>query len=422
MSSASADGARRVAITGIGLVTPLAVGIEENWRKALAGESGLARPSEAYDPNLPIRVVGEVADFEPTDYISKKLVVRCDRNTQFAFAACMQALADAGIDPEQVDKTQVGLVFASNYGGLSYYLDNLTRLHQKGPSFVSAYMATAWIPSAPVGQLSIYYGFTGYSKTLVNDSAGGVDAIGAAYAAVRRGDSEVIIAGGFEAALAEAAIVCLATFDEICKDAPDPASAYRPFNSERLGVVVAEGGAIVLVEDLERARRRGARIYAEITGFAQTADAHDLQTLAPDGEQYARAMRLALEQGGVEPDRVGYVSADGRATEEADRAEARAIHRALGERAATVPVSAPKAMNGNALAGAGAIDTAYAALAMRDGAIPPTININQQDPEVDLRIVANESQQAEIDTALVLARGTGGVNSALVLRQPDPER
>ena len=420
MSAPSPDGARRVGITGVGLVTPLGVG-NDGWQKALAGESGLGRPSDAYDPNLPVRVVGEVPDFNATDYISKKLAVRCDRNTHFAFAASMQGLADAGIDPEQEDKSRIGLVFASNYGGLSYYLDNLTRLHQSGPSFVSAYMAVAWIPSAPVGQLSIFYGFTGYSKTLVNDSAGGLDAIGAAYSAIRRGDSDVIIAGGFEAALADAAIVCLATFDEVCKDAPDPAGAYRPFNAERYGVVVAEGGAIVVLEELERARARGAHVYAEAVGFAQTSDAVDLRSFAPDGEQYARAMRLALGQAGISPDRVDYVSADGRATAEGDHSEARAVHRALGERAATVPVSAPKAMSGNTLAGAGAIDTAFTALAMREGVIPPTININHQDPEVDLQVVANEAQRAQIDAALVLARGTGGVNSALVLRRVDEE-
>lgn len=419
MSSPAASDGRRVVITGIGLVTPLGVGAETNWRNALAGTSGLGRPSERHDPNLPVRVVGEVRDFEPTDFITKKLMVRSDRNTHFAFAACQEALADAGIDPEQVDKTQVGLVFASNYGGLSYYLDNLERLHQKGPSFVSAYMATAWIPSASVGQLSILYGFTGYSKTLINDSAGGLDAVGAGYAAIKRGDSEIIIAGGFEAALADAAMVCLASYGDICRDSDDPARAYRPFDSDRRGIVVAEGGAIVLLEDLERARSRGARIYAEVAGFAQTSDAVHLQRFAEDGEQYARAMRLALAQGGVAPGDVGYVSADGRAVEEADRSEAKAILRALDGRGAEVPVSAPKSMSGNTLAGAGTIDTAYAALALRDGTIPPTINLDKQDPELGLNIVANEPLRTELDTALVLARGTGGVNSALVLRRTD---
>jgi 3-oxoacyl-(acyl-carrier-protein) synthase len=243
--------------------------------------------------------------------------------------------------------------------------------------------------------------------------------IGAGYAAIRRGDSDIIVAGGFEAALADAAMVCLASYGDICRDADDPASAYRPFDSERRGIVVAEGGAIVLLEELESARSRGAHIYAEVCGFAQTSDAVHLQRFADDGEQYARAMRLALGQAGADPADVGYVSADGRAIEDADRAEARAIRLALDGRGAEVPVSAPKSMSGNTLAGAGTIDTAYAALALRDGAIPPTISIDAQDPELGLNIVANEPLRTELDTALVLARGTGGVNSALVLRRLD---
>jgi 3-oxoacyl-[acyl-carrier-protein] synthase II len=419
VSAQGGEDRRRVAITGLGLVTPLGIGADENWRNALAGKSGIGRPSEGRDPDLPVKVVGEVPGFEATDFITKKLTVRSDRNTHFSFAACQEALADAGLDPEQEDKQRVGLVLASNYGGTSYYLENLERLHQKGPSFVSAYMATAWIPSAPVGQLSIFYGFTGYSKTLVNDSAGGLDAIGAGYAAIRRGDSDVIIAGGFEAALADTAMVAIATFDQVCRDAPEPARAFRPFNSERLGIVVAEGGAIVLLEELERARARGATVYAEVCGFAQTSDAVHLERFAEDGEQYARAMRLALGQAGVEPGDVDYVSAEGRATPEGDRSEARAILRGLDGRGPDVPVSAPKSMTGNSLAGAGAIDTAFAALALRGGVIPPTINIEQLDPELGLNVVANEPLRTELTTVLVLARGTGGVNSALVLRRLD---
>ena len=412
------DNGRRVAVTGIGCVTPLGIGADATWQKALAGESALGRPSDTHDPDLPIQVVGEVPDFVATDFIPKKLVVRSDRNTHFAFAACVEALKDARIDPEHVDKTQVGLVFASNYGGLSYYLENLTRLHQRGPSFVSAYMATAWIPSAPVGQLSILFGFTGYSKTLVNDSAGGLDAVGAAFSAIKRGDSDVIIAGGFEAALADAAIVCLATFDGICRDAPDPANAYRPFDAEPRGMVIAEGGAIVVLEELEHARARGAHIYAEVTGFAQTSDALDLRTFAEDGEQYARAIRTALSQDGVGVEEIGYVSADGRAIALADRAEANALRLALGDRAAAVPVSSPKSMMGSTLAGAGAIDVALTALAIRDGRVPPTIGIDELAPQIELDVVTGGAREANIEAGLVLARGTSGVNSALVLRRP----
>ncbi|HEX5502207.1 MAG TPA: beta-ketoacyl-[acyl-carrier-protein] synthase family protein [Thermomicrobiales bacterium] len=408
---------RRVVITGLGVVAPTGIGKDAFWAAAREGRSGTGRPTRSDRPDLPVKVVGEVKDFEPTAYMPKKLVVRSDRNTHFAFAACAEALADAGIDPAQEDRARVGLVLASNYGGLGYSLEGLARLHQKGPSFVSAYLAIAFIPSAPVGQLSIFYGIGGYSKTLLNDAAGGADAIGAAYRAVRRGDADVIIAGGFEALLIEEAFALLALVPGACRDAPDPAAAFRPFNAERPGIVFGEGGAILILEELSRARARGAPIYGEVAGYGQTTDAVDLHHFAADGAQYARAFSLALSMGDLTPDDVGYVNADGRGTAAGDRAEARALRRVFGERLARTPVSAPKSMTGNALAGAGAIDAAYAALALRHGLIPPTINVSCQDPECDLRLVTDKPEAAALDVALLGARGAGGVNAALAFKR-----
>lgn len=408
---------RRVVVTGIGLVTPIGIGKQAFWQAATAGVSGTGRPTLAAHPDLPVQVVGEVDGFEPEQWMPRKLVVRTDRNTHFAFAACTEALADAGLDPEAEDKRRIGLVLSADYGGLGYVLDNLVRLHQRGPSFVSAYMAIAWLPSAPVGQLSILHGTTGYSKTVVNDASGGTCALGAAYRAIRRGDSDVVVAGGFEIPLVEGALASLSTWELICRSSSDPARAFRPFDRDREGVVIAEGGALLVLEELERARARGASVYAEVAGFAQTTDAVSLKRFADDGVQYARAMRLALEVGGLGPDDVGYVNADGQATEQGDRAEARALRALLGDRVASVPVSAPKSMTGNALAGAGAIDACFALLAMRHGVIPPTINVDQQDPECDIRLVANSATEASIDVALVASRGAGGANAALVLKR-----
>jgi 3-oxoacyl-[acyl-carrier-protein] synthase II len=406
-----------VAVTGIGVVTPIGVGQEGFWAAAREGRSGAGRPTLVDHPDLPVKVVGEVKDFDATNWLKAKIAVRTDRNTHFSFAACAEALEDAGLDLEQEDSERVGLVMSSNYGGLSYFLDNLVRLHQQGPSFVSAYMAIAWIPSAPVGQLSIKYKIHGYAKTIVNDAAGGTDAIGAAYRAVRRGDADVIIAGGFEAAIAEAAIAGLAAFEEICHDAPDPASAFRPFNAERPGIVVGEGGGIVILEEMERAQARGAKIYGEVVGFAQTSDAVDIKAFDPEGTQYARALSDALAQGGLSGADVDYVNADGRGTEPGDRSEAKALGRVLGDRVEAVPVSAPKSMTGNLLAGAGPVDVAFALLAMRDGVIAPTINLENQDPECRLDVVNGAPREAAIDVALVGSRGTTGVNAALALRR-----
>ena len=376
----------------------------------------VARRSPTH-PDLPVQVVGEVDGFDAEQWMPRKLVVRTDRNTHFAFAACTEALADAALDLEQEDRTRVGLVLAADYGGLGYFLDNLVRLHQRGPSFVSAYMAIAWMPSAPVGQLSILHNTTGYSKTVVNDAAGGTCALGAAYRAVRRGDSDVVIAGGFEIPLVEGALASLSTWELICRSSADPSRAFRPFNSEREGVVIAEGGGLLVLEELERAQARGARIYAEVAGFAQTTDAVSLKHFAEDGVQYARAMRLALEVGGLGPDDIDYVNADGHGTALGDRAEARALRALLGDRAGSVPVSAPKSMTGNALAGAGPIDASFALLAMQHGAIPPTINLDEQDPECDVNLVANQPAEATIDVALVASRGAAGANAALVLKR-----
>jgi 3-oxoacyl-[acyl-carrier-protein] synthase II len=411
---------RRVAVTGIGVVTSIGVGKDAFWEAALAGRSGLGRPTLIDHPDLPVKVVGEVKDFDATNYLSRKIAVRTDRNTHFSFASCEEGLADAGLDLEQEDSTRVGLVMASNYGGLAFFLDNLVKLHQQGPSFVSAYMAIAWIPSAPVGQLSIKHKIHGYAKTIINDAAGGTDAIGTAFRAVRRGDADVILAGGFEAAMSEAAIAGLAAFEQICRDAEDPTLAFRPFNEQRPGIVVSEGGGLVVLEEMERARARGAHVYAEVGGFAQTSDALDVHRFDPDGTQYARAMRLALEEAGLAPDDVDYVNADGRGTEEGDRSEARAIARVFGARADDgLPVSAPKSMVGNSLAGAGATDLAFTLLAMRHGVIAPTINVERQDPECRIDLVAGAPRAAPIDVALMGSRGTTGVNAALVVKRPD---
>lgn len=400
------------------MVTPIGVGRQAHWEAALRGQSGIGRPTQLTHPDLPVRVVGEVKGFVATEHMTKKLVVRTDRNAHFAFAATGEALAEAGLDLEQEDRSRVGIVLAANYGGVNYLLDNLVRLHQKGPSFVSAYMAIAWIPSAPAGQLSIFHGVSGYTKTVVNDTAGGLDAIGEAYRAIRGDDADLLIAGGYEAALAEASLAGFATSDDICRDAPDPAAAYRPFDHRPYGMVVGEGGATVILEELSRAQARGAPIYAEVVGYAQTADAVALQHFADDGVQYGRAMRQALRMAGRAPADVDFFSADGRATRRADRAEAEALRHVFGGRTAELPVTAPKAMIGNALAGAGAIDVATAALALREGLIPPMMNIEDQNPEVGLRLVVGKPHAATLNCALIGARGASGVNSALVLAAP----
>ena len=409
---------RRVVVTGVGAVTPIGIGCEATWAAARAGSSGTGPPMLETSAELPFSAVGQVKGFVPTDFVSRKVAVRSDRNTHFAFAACGEALADAGIDPAREESARIGIVMASSFGGLAYILENLSRLHQKGPSFVSAYVAIAWIPAALVGQLSIAYGVQGYSKTILNDAAGGIDAIGVGTRAIRRGDADLVIAGGFEAPMAEAALATFSTFADFSRDAPDPERAHRPFDLDRTGTVLAEGGAVLVLEEWERARARGAHIYAELAGFAQTSDAVDLTQLARDGRQYARALKLALAEAEIAPGEVDYLSADGRATTDADRAEAKALADVFGDEPAGLRVSAPKSMMGSAVAGAGPIEAALALLAMRDGVVPPTINVDNSDPECRLPLVAGEAAPGAVDVAVIAGRGTGGVNSVLALRRP----
>lgn len=409
---------RRVVITGVGMVTPIGIGRDAHWAAAQAGRSGVGRPTQLEHPDLPVRVVGEVKGFVPTDFMTKKLVVRTDRNAQFTFAAAGEAIADAGLDMANEDKERLGIVLAANYGGVNYCLNNLVRLHQKGPSFVSAYMAIAWIPSAPAGQLSIFLGASGYTKTVVNDMAGGTDAVGEAFRAVRCGEADLLVAGGFEAALSETSMAWLTTFRDVCRDADDPTAAYRPFDTGRDGLVVGEGGAALIIEELSRAQARGATIYAEIVGHGQTSDGVSLRHGAEDGVQYARAMKVALDMAGLTADAIDYVNADGRATARGDRAEAAALRRVFGARIASLPVSVPKTLYGNTWAAAGAIEVASTALSLRYGIIPPTINVEQQDPACDLHLVTGAARVGALRAALVAARGTSGVNSTLVLQQP----
>ena len=409
---------RRVAITGIGVVTPIGTGKEPSGRPRWPERPGVGPPTLAAHPDLPVQVVGEVDGFEAEQWMPRKLVVRTDRNTHFAvFAACTEALADAALDLEHEDRTRIGMVLAADYGGLGYVLDNLVRLHQRGPSFVSAYMAIAWLPSAPVGKLSILHNTTGYSKTVVNDAAGGTCALGAAYRAVRRGDSDVVIAGGFEIPLVEGALASLSTWELICRSSADPSRAFRPFNSEREGVVIAEGGGLLVLEELERAQARGARIYAEVAGFAQTTDAVSLKHFAEDGVQYARAMRLAPQVRRPRPGRrrlrerrrprngarrsgrsQGSASAAGRSCRERARERAEVDD---GERSRRRRPDR----------------RVVALLAMQHGRIPPTINLDEQDPECDVNLVANQPAEATIDVALVASRGAAGANAALVLKR-----
>lgn len=407
--------ARRVVISGLGVVAANGIGKERFWQATRNGISGIKSLTRFTHPDLPVSVAGEVSDFVAHDYIERKLAHRTDRVTHFAFAAVQEALQDARLALAEENPQRVGVVIANTVGGAEYVMGQLYNVHLRGPRAMSAYTAIAWLQVANTGQVSIRYGIQGYCKTPVNDTAGGLDALGMAYHAIRRGAADVIIAGGCEALL-HPYVLLVMTRSGLCASGDD-ARAYRPFDRRARGMLLAEGAGICIVEEYEHARQRGATIYGEITGFGQTNDAHGSMHPSAQGRQYARAIQAALQEGEAVPEEIGYFSLDGRAQPASDQGEAEALHLAFGDHAERLPVSVPRTMLGHSHAAAGALDAITALLALQDGMIPPTVNCEEIDPRYGLNIVRDEAQPLVESSVLVGGRSAGGANLVLALRR-----
>ena len=405
---------RRVVITGLGVVAPNGLGKEAFWYATSKGVSGI-RPIQRFDAeNLPISVAGEIHHFIPENHVERKLVHRTDRMTHFVFAAVHEALQDAHLNIAEENPRRVGAVIANTVGGVEYVLEQIHALHVRGPRAMSAYTAIAWLHVANVGQISVRYGIQGYCKTPVNDTVGGLDALGMAYTAIRRGAADVLITGGSEALLHPYILLVLA-HSNYCATGNDP-QAYRPFDRRATGLVLAEGAGICILEEYEHAQRRGAPIYGEITGYGQTNDAHGWHTPTASGKQYARAMTLAMREGNIQVEDIGYMSLDGRALPIADQAEVEALHLALGSHATTLPVSVPRTMLGHSYAAAGVLDTITGLMALQQRLIPPTINCEELDPRYDLQLVRDEARPLSGSTVVIGGRGLGGANVVLAVR------
>jgi 3-oxoacyl-(acyl-carrier-protein) synthase len=405
---------RRVVITGLGVVAPNGLGKEAFWYATSKGVSGI-RPIQRFDAEtLPISVAGEIHHFTAEDHVERKLVHRTDRMTHFAFAAVHEALQDAHLNLAEENPRRVGAVIANTFGGVEYVLEQVQALHVRGPRAMSAYTAIAWLHVANVGQISVRYGIQGYCKTPVNDTVGGLDALGMAYTAIRRGAADVLITGGSEALLQPYMLLVLAC-SNYCAPGNDP-QAYRPFDRRATGLVLAEGAGICILEDYDHAQRRGVPIYGEIIGYGQTNDARGWHTPTASGKHYARAMTLAMREGDVQPENIGYVSLDGCALPIADQAEVEALHLALGSHATRLPVSVPRTMLGHSYAAAGVLDTITGLMALQHGLIPPTINCEELDPRYDLRLVRDEPRPLSGSTILMGGRGLGGANVVLAVR------
>lgn len=407
--------ARRVVITGLGVVSPIGIGKEAFWHAARQGISGIKPITRFPVEGLPLRVAGEISDFTVEHVLDRKVAKRTDRMTHFALAAVQQALEDARLVLEQLDPQRIGAVIANAQGGVEYAMHQLAALYTRGPRAMSAYTAIAWLQVANVGQTCIRFGLQGYCKTPMNDTVSGLDALVLAFRAITRGAADVLFAGGCEALL-HPYILMVKAATGYCVQGDDP-RAYRPFDRRAAGLVPAEGAGMCVLEEYEHAQRRGARIYGELIGCGQTCDAQGLLPPTADGKYYARAMRLALQEAGVTASEIAYVSMDGRAVPSADRGESEALHAVFGDECKDLPVSVPRTMFGHSHAAAGPLDAITALLALERGLIPPTMNCEDLDASHDLNLVRDKARPHARGVVLLGGRGIGGANTTVAIRR-----
>ncbi len=408
----------RIAITGFGIVAPPGIDKKPFWANVKAGRSSV-RKIERYDTHLyPSHIGGMVHDLDAYSHVSSRLLQKIDPFSHMALIASEMALKDAGIDLAKENLNRVGIFMGNALGGWLYGETELRDLYIEGRSGVSPYMASAWFPAAPQGQVSIYYGIKGYSKTVVSDRASSLMAIGHATKILQKQKADLILAGGMEAPLSPYGLLCCNTNGELSTKNETPEEAYKPFDRRRDGFVVGEGSGIMILEGEGRAEKRAAHVLAFITGYGATCDGVDRIKPNPDGKECARAIRMALDQAGAKPQDIDYISLDGAGTQEGDIGEAAAIREVFGEAAKEVPASVPKTMFGNLLGASGAVDMIMTLLVMEHGLVPSTLNLEELDPRcAGLDYVTGKARPHNVKKALVISRGRGGINSALVMEK-----
>ena len=413
-------GGRRVVVTGLGAVTALGADVPSYWRRLVAGESGIG-PISLFDASgLTARIAGEVDDFDPSVALDRKEVRRNDRATQMALVSCREAMDDAGL-PERLDgelAEMTGVLMASGLGGTNTLIDQIATCRIEGPGRVSPFFLPMAIANRPAGVTGIRVGALGpnYSTTSACASTG--HSLGESYEIIRRGDANVMLAGGCEAPVADATVAGFARMKALSTRNDEPEAASRPFDADRDGFVVAEGAGTLILEELEHARRRGARIYAEVCGYGATADGYHITTPSPGGIGAVRAARRALHKAGLEPKDIDLVSAHATSTGEGDPTELTGINTLVGEHAGAVSVTATKSSIGHTLGAAGAVAAVATVKALDDGVVPPTLNLHQPDEAAgELDLTPLTARERELDVALVNAFGFGGQNSAVVLQR-----
>jgi len=409
---------RRVAITGIGVVSPLGNDVVTTWDALVAGRSG-AGPITKFDPaQLAVRFACEVKGFDPLRYMEKKEARRFDLFAQFSMGASVQALSDSCIEKTgTLDPKRVGVIIGTGTGGIATFEENMRAYVEKGPGRVSPFFVPMFMANVASALVSMRYGFQGPNYATVSACASSGHALGDAFRLIRSGEADVIVAGGAEAAITPLAIASFANMKALSERNDDPATASRPFDKDRDGFVMGDGAATLILEDWDRAKARGARIYAELVGYGATADAHHITAPAPDGSGAQEAMRLAMQDGGIKPAEVGYINAHGTSTPYGDAAETAAVKSVFGEQARKLIFGSTKSMTGHLLGAAGAFEFAVCTLALHHGVIPPTINQFHVDPACDLDSAPNHAVRRQVEVALSNSFGFGGHNVTLAVRR-----
>lgn len=406
----------RIAVTGIGIVSPSGIGKRQFWANIKSGRSFVKEITRFDASQYPSHIAGQIDDLEKYSHVSERLLKKIDAFSHMALIASEMSLQDAGIDIKNEDPNLVGIFLGNAIGGWLYAETELRDLYIEGREGVSPYMASAWFPAAPQGQVSIYYGIKGFSKTVVADRASSSMAIGYARKVLSKDKLNMILAGGMEAPVTPYALLCCNTYGALSKNNSHPDIAYRPFDKKRDGCVIAEGAGIVVMEGIARAKARKANIFAYISGYSTTCDGVDRINPASDGVELARSIKMALSEAKVSPDDIDYISLDGLAVDIWDDSEIKAIKSVFGNRIKDIPVSCPKSMFGNLLGASGAVDLIITILAMEHNLVPPTINLDE--PCINgLNFIKKQAKEYKIDKALIISRGRGGINSALVIEK-----
>ncbi|HAK1573614.1 TPA: beta-ketoacyl-ACP synthase II [Listeria monocytogenes] len=407
---------RRVVVTGIGAVTPIGNDVETSWENAKKGVNGVAKMTRLNPDDFPVKIAAELKDFDVEKYLEKKEARKMDRFTHYAIASAEMAVQDSGLVIDDSNANRVGVWIGSGIGGMETFETQYEIFLNRGHRRVSPFFVPMMIPDMGSGQVSIRFGAKGINSTTVTACATATNSIGDAFKVIERGDADAMITGGAEAPITKMSLAGF-TANKALSLNPDPETACRPFDKDRDGFIIGEGAGIVILEEYEHAKARGAKIYAEIVGYGATGDAYHITAPAPNGEGAARAMKMAIDDAGLTPDKVDYINAHGTSTPYNDEYETQAIKTVFGDHAKKLAISSTKSMTGHTLGASGGIEAIFALLSIRDSIIAPTIHLKNQDEVCDLDYVPNEARETNVNVAISNSFGFGGHNATLVFKK-----